>query len=396
MSIKEKKRKFKILVILNGNMKPDQGHISGILRYEATHPELNFFIQSDHPSNRMFSAVSDWRPDGIIVSDYAIELGFNPLAYKSAKAVVAVMSPKTASPFTGMRFASVNLDNKSIGTEAARFLIRKGFRNFGFVGTPHVRKWSDDRLTGFKEELFRSGYPCIEYAMPDDMQNALGWGNEQKRMKQWLSSLPKPCGIMVSYDQRAKHILDTCRLHGISVPGHIGVISVDNEEFLCEHTRPTLTSIVPDFESCGYRSAELLDTLMQGKRANRYPELFGIKGIVERFSTSDFSGSARVVEMARDFMRMNFANDISLEDMAKASKVSVRVLQKRFQTACGRSPSEELRDIRLQHVTELLNRTETPIKEIGWLCGFKSEIHLKNLFKKHFDMTMREYRQQHT
>ena len=201
---------------------------------------------------------------------------------------------------------------------------------------------------------------------------------------------------MTSYDQRAKHVLDTCRIHDIPVPGQIGILSVDNEEFLCKHTHPTLSSIAPDFESCGYRAAELLDNLLHGGQSRNTPELFSVKGIVERFSTADFSGSARTVEKAREFMRLNFASDISLEDTAKASGISVRVLEKRFQVACGVSPSEELRNIRIRHVTELLRDTETPIKEIGWLCGFKSEIHLKNLFKKHFDMTMREYRQQHT
>ena len=394
MPLLKDKNKHKVLVILNGNLKSDQDHISGILRYGDTHPEWDVFLMSDHPSNRIFSDVSEWNPDGIIVSDYAIELGLLPAPKQKTKAIVAVMSSRTDSPFPNFRFASVNLDNRQIGKTAAEFLLRKGFRNFAFIGTPHVRKWSDDRLAGFKEELSKSGYDCISLGISAWTKSPPGWKDEQERLAKWLLSLPKPCGIMASYDQRAKHILDMSRILNISIPGQIGVISVDNEEFLCEHTHPTLTSIVPDFISCGYRAAELLDTLMNGGKSPNAPEFFGVKGIVERFSTADFSGSARIVETAREFMRLNYSADISLNDIADAAGVSVRLLEKRFQAISEKSPSEELRDIRLNHVKNLLRKTHTPIKEISWLCGFKSEIHLKNLFRSKIGISMSKWRQE--
>ena len=384
--------KLRVLVVLSASNKPEQDHISGILRYEAAHSDWDLFLHSGHAANSPLADISDWEPDGIIVNEYSLELGLRIQPCRHTKALVSILSPRQTSPFKGMRFASVNVDNRAIGETAAQFLIRKGFRNFGFIGAPFPRLWSDTRQASFVKTLSERGFSCDAYREAGQDTHAPTWGQEQKHLADWLSSLPKPCGIMAAYDQRAKHVLDVCRLNGISVPGSVGVISVDNEEFLCERTHPTLTSIVPDFESCGYRAAELLDSLMHGGRSRTAPQLFGVRGVVERFSTADFSGSVRIVELAREFLRKNYAADITFDDIAKSAGVSIRVLEQRFRHAAGRSPSDELRALRLEHVKELLTRTQTRISDIGELCGFKSDIYLKNVFKNETGMSMRDYR----
>jgi len=390
---KPRKDRFRILVMLNVNSKADRGHISGILRFEATHPDWETFLLDDHPSNRRLAVLPYGQPDGVISNDYNLERGLLvPLADATSR-LVLVESTQPSPPFPRCAFDTVNIDNAQVGQTAANFLMRKHFAHFAFVGTPHQRRWSDDRMTSFRDTLRAKGFDCHVYVQP--RRKKFGWQFERQCLAAWLEKLPKPCGIFVSYDQRAKHVIDACRLGGIPVPGQVGIIGVDNEEFICERTRPALTSILPDFEGAGYCAAEKMDAMLRSNRTVPRPILFGVKGIIERLSTADFSGATRIVELARDFIRNNFASDIRPEEIARAAGVSLRLLEKRFGDASDTTPAEELRTTRLAAVTKLLTETETPIGEIGYMCGFKSEIHLKNLFKARFGMSMREYRTAH-
>ena len=80
-------------------------------------------------------------------------------------------------------------------------------------------------------------------------------------------------------------MLDICRECGIESPSVVQVIGVDNEEYICEQTEPTLSSIEPDFESGGYEAMRALDAMLSGKRPPTKPIMYGIRGIVERQST---------------------------------------------------------------------------------------------------------------
>ena len=48
--------------------------------------------------------------------------------------------------------------------------------------------------------------------------------------------------------------------------------------------------------------------------------------------------------------------------------------------------------MRLTEVKRRLRKTKQSIRGISRECGFANPNHLKNLFKRHFGMSMREYR----
>ena len=62
------------------------------------------------------------------------------------------------------------------------------------------------------------------------------WRTQGEELAEWLVSLPKPCGVWAAFDQRAKHVLDACRLAGLNVPSQIQVLGVDNETYVCSQT----------------------------------------------------------------------------------------------------------------------------------------------------------------
>ena len=49
-------------------------------------------------------------------------------------------------------------------------------------------------------------------------------------------------------------------------------------------------------------------------------------------------------------------------------------------------------DARLKRVCSLLKETQTPIGDIAGMCGFDSDGYLKELFRRRFGCSMRDWR----
>jgi LacI family transcriptional regulator len=212
-------------------------------------------------------------------------------------------------------------------------------------------------------------------------------------LARWVGALPKPCGIFAANDIRAKEVMDACAAASVSVPGQVLVLGVDDEEFVCRQMRPTLSSVVPDFDKGGYLAAEMLVELLSGGPRRIGRRLFGVRGIVERLSTSDPNEAGRMVERAEEFIREHATSaDISVRDVAKASAASLRLLQKNFKFITGTTVCEAIQTARLQRACSLLTETRTPIGRIAELCGFGGDAYLKKLFRNRLGCTMRDYR----
>ncbi|HPS79070.1 MAG TPA: helix-turn-helix domain-containing protein [Thermoanaerobaculaceae bacterium] len=65
----------------------------------------------------------------------------------------------------------------------------------------------------------------------------------------------------------------------------------------------------------------------------------------------------------------------------------------RFRRELGHTILDEIQRVRLGRVCMLLRETNQPIGEIIRTCGFDSESHVSTLFRRHFDCTMRHFRQ---
>ena len=222
--------------------------------------------------------------------------------------------------------------------------------------------------------------------------DATSWRAQGKSLAQWLLSLPKPCGVWAAFDQRAKHVLDACRLAGLNVPSQIQVLGVDNETYICEQTVPSLSTLMPDFENGGFLAAEFLDSALHGGADRRTTLHFAFKGVVERLSTADVNGTARRISAAREFIRQHATSGIDVPHVASALGISVRLLQRDFRAVTGKTVLQGIQEEKLLRVKEMLRKTTTPIDNIGRFCGFKSPAHLKTLFKARFGMTMSAFR----
>lgn len=99
----------------------------------------------------------------------------------------------------------------------------------------------------------------------------------------------------------------------------------------------------------------------------------------------------QVLSAAR-FIHLNYMHQISAADIAAASGFSPNHLSRKFRQAAGIGTHEYLIQIRLQHAALALASTEESITQIALSCGFSDSNYFKDVFKKHFGQTPRDYR----
>ena len=113
---------------------------------------------------------------------------------------------------------------------------------------------------------------------------------------------------------------------------------------------------------------------------------------MRRESTAELSTSGKLVQKALAYIRKNALRGISVEDVVAHLKVSRRLADLRFRELQHTSIGQEIARIRLAEVQRLLRSTKEPIDSIAARCGYENPNYLKNLFRKRFSMSMREFR----
>jgi len=273
-------------------------------------------------------------------------------------------------------------------------LARKGFVRFAYLADAQS-EWSVERSRLFSEWAINHGYACSVHvcrlcrrAHPSD-----DWVSEQNELLNWLKALPRQTAIFVSNDRQARELLELCQLVRLNVPSDVAVLGCDNDELLCENTTPSLSSVEPDFASCGYRAAELLDRLMCRAMRNQQLHLYGISRIVERES-SQFrvtSADPRVCR-GREFIRLNASRYIGVCDVADHMRVSRRMAEVLFRKQLDCSINAEIQRVRVDRLKGLLSETDRTITVLCQQCGYRNEAHVKGLFKRLVGQTMSQFR----
>ena len=90
------------------------------------------------------------------------------------------------------------------------------------------------------------------------------------------------------------------------------------------------------------------------------------------------------------YIRMNYRTDISIVDVAAHAGVGARYLRKLFARYLNLSPLDYLNQLRINRAIELLKNTDMSIKEVCFVCGFKSPQYFSRVFKQQMEITPRE------
>jgi AraC family transcriptional regulator len=93
-----------------------------------------------------------------------------------------------------------------------------------------------------------------------------------------------------------------------------------------------------------------------------------------------------------DRMEHSFQSEISLASLAEEAGYSRGHFLKMFRTSMGMTPHRYLLKRRTDHARTLLKRPGISIIDVAADCGFSSQAHLTQVFRKHVGVTPGDYR----
>jgi LacI family transcriptional regulator len=288
----------------------------------------------------------------------------------------------------------VVVDNEAIGQMAADHFYSRGYTHYAFYS------WEDVTVNKIRSEVFfktlmEKGVPrenlfVIKQSPPELIGD---WNKHQEDILQKVLKLPRPLAVFAGQDNLGATLIEICVRNGIHVPEEVSVLGVDNIELLCEGAVVPLSSIRTRLQEVGYRAAKQLDRLMSGEVTNdEPPELVSPHSVVVRRSTDVLAVSHTGVVSAIRFIRENYGNPITIEDIGEYAGLSKRGLEKAFLKHLKRSPAAELRRLRISNAQRMLTETNEKIDYIAMTCGYSNSSNLSCAFKKDTGLSPRAYR----
>ncbi|MFM8633680.1 MAG: XylR family transcriptional regulator [Planctomycetia bacterium] len=385
-----------VAVILDAARAYDRLIISGIAQFvqdttaaSRGGPTWSLYVEED-PLQKL-PDLANWHGQGII-ANFDDRRVATALAGIDIPVVGVGGGSGWYDPASGIPY--IYTDNVAIGRLGAQHLLGCGLPTLAFYGYPRGRTtgWSDERAEAFRATAKAAGRPC--HVFTGRQGDARRWESLQKELTLWLDGLPKPVGIMACNDLRARHVLEACRRLGLSVPADVAVLGVDNDQLVCELTRPPLSSIDQSARRIGYEAAALLSRMMTAgerprKRRTALPQKVVVPpiGAVTRASTDTLASDDDAVVAMLQSIRVSPWRKPSIAAVAEARGISPTALEHRFQAAVGRSIHMEFMRQRMQRLRGMVVGTDLPLKTIAARTGFPSLQYMTTFFRRHTGTT---------
>jgi AraC-like DNA-binding protein len=105
-----------------------------------------------------------------------------------------------------------------------------------------------------------------------------------------------------------------------------------------------------------------------------------------RLPSKRLSVEPKAVRLIKDFLRGQFAGDVSLEDLARMVRLNKFHLLQVFKREVGISPHVYQTSLRIKQAKELLSRG-LPISQVAYDVGFVDQSHLNRQFRKYVLVT---------
>jgi DNA-binding LacI/PurR family transcriptional regulator len=140
--------------------------------------------------------------------------------------------------------------------DAVNHLFVLGHRHIAFLRGPENRCSSEERLDGYRLGLESNGLPyCEEYVSSGDYTGSLeAW---QYSTHELLSLSTPPTALIASDDIVAAVAMRTIQTAGLSVPGDVSVVGIDDQPF-STYLQPALTTVRLPVTGAGLQAIRIL------------------------------------------------------------------------------------------------------------------------------------------
>jgi AraC family transcriptional regulator len=100
----------------------------------------------------------------------------------------------------------------------------------------------------------------------------------------------------------------------------------------------------------------------------------------------------RILRRIRDRIEAELDTELSLASLAKESGYSRAHFLRMFRAATGLTPHQYVLERRLSTAQQLLQQSKMLLADIALRCGFSSQTHMNDVFRKRLGVTPLEYR----
>lgn len=302
--------------------------------------------------------------------------------------------------FSGRRpqlpFPRVLADHTAAARLVADHFLVHGLKHFMFYSA--AENWSFDEVgRAFVQTIKTAGYDCRWlrwHQSPAFTTGHFQWKDKLRWLAAQLKQAPKPLGLFAPTDDAALEVIETCESAGLAVPEQVSLIGMDNSLLAVEAMHTPISSVDRNLEMVGYRGAELLDRLMQGKAPPREPLRIPPKGLIERKSSDLLAINHPGVARSLRFLWKNYQNPIGVEDLVKVAAMSRSALHQAFLEHIGRPPGRELHRVRIEQAKKILLQPGKKLEEMAGLCGYQSANSFCVAFKQTTGVSPKQFQKQ--
>lgn len=285
--------------------------------------------------------------------------------------------------------ARVATDDLARGKMAFEHLRDRGLTHFACYAPP-IGRYSDVRSAAFADAVAAGGYSCAMYEV--SREDAAGWLTNYSNVRRWLATLPRPLGIFAADPYPARQLVEICSAESIRIPDELAVLSGDDDELLCNVASPQISAVELASHRIGATAAATLQRIMQGDATVRRAKFIPPLRVRGRHSTDILAMLDDEIAEVLRYIRDRAPFGITVADLLKSFPISRRRLEQRFREELDRSPAEEIRRVRMAHVSRLLLDSEKPIATIAAEAGFATGASLSQAFGQYFGTAPAEYR----
>lgn len=384
--MKRTRRRVAIMLDLQWTYKRHADIFAGIQRYAVEKDWDSIIDEFAHDTLRHVSkATAPY--DGIIARSN------HQLAVRAIKLKVPLVNVWPSSPARHL-VPGIFPDSTAVGRLIVEHLLARGFRTFATLTAPKNVD-NDLEVKEICRQVTEAGFSCVSQMIPQNPYLDLDhWRKTERRIEEWMDRLTPPVGMYVGLEGCGRMVVEACHRRGWRIPADAAIIAGKNEVTLCEHPRPSLTSIEVGYKRIGYEAALLLDRLMNGQTPPTEPTRLPPEGLVVRESTDFFAVDNELVASALAYISANSHRQIGPDDVARAVGAETRTLQNYFRKILDRPVATEIRRVRIDRAKRELSQSKRPLAEIARDVGFGTIQRLYEVFRRELGVTPSEYRKQ--
>ena len=238
----------------------------------------------------------------------------------------------------------------------------------------------------FVEMAGREGIKAQLWSLEGEGSPAMAPGrmlqaHAEHELAEFLSSLTLPTAVICASDQMAIIVCEVAARLGLKVPEDLAVIG-ESDNPLAATSNPPLTSIAGNAIALGEVASEVLvDWFADGIPPSRPEVVFGARLVVRESTTGRADDPA--IERVRRLIETKATKGISLAELVAASGLSTKTFVRRYQTAFGVDPIDEVNRLRLAEAKRLLATGTLKVADVAATCGFSSPAAFNNYFRRH-------------